>query len=87
MHLPAATASTEFQQTYGSLGNRDFVKTIYQNALHRVADDEGLNFWTAGLDAGISRAQMVVDLSESPEHVQLTINGTMDPATPGILFA
>jgi len=81
------TGSVEFQQKYGALGNRDFVSAMYQNALHRPADADGLNYWTAALDAGGSRAQLAVDLSESAEHVGLTLNGTMDPSTPGILFA
>jgi len=83
----AFTGSTEFQQKYGSLSNRDFVSAMYQNALHRAPDADGLNFWTGALDAGASRAQLVIDLSESPEHVQLTLAGTMSATTPGIDFA
>ena len=83
----AFTSSTEFQQQYGGLSNRDFVSAMYQNALNRGADAEGLNFWTAALDAGGSRAQLVIDLSESNEHIELTLAGTMNPTTPGILFA
>ena len=82
----AFTGSTEFQQKYGALSNRDFVSAMYQNALHRAPDADGLNFWAGALDAGTSRAQLVVDLSESAEHVQLTLAGTMSATTPGIEF-
>lgn len=64
--------SPEFHQVYGALGARDFVEAIYGNTLRRPGDAEGIAYWTARLDAGLSRAGAVVAFSESQEHRLLT---------------
>ena len=64
----AFVGSTEFQATYGALSNRAFVDRVYQNTLGRLGDDGGTNFWTGQLDAGVSRAEVVIGFSESTEH-------------------
>jgi hypothetical protein len=61
--------SAEFQATYGSLNNTQFVELLYQNALHRSADQAGLNAWVAELNGGVSRAQVVLGFSDSAEHI------------------
>ncbi len=83
----AFTQSAEFLLKYGALDNAAFVTAIYQNALDRTPDADGLAFWVAGLDAGASRADFVVGISESPEHAALTLDIVGGGATQGILFA
>lgn len=61
--------SAEFQSIYGSLNNTQFVEQLYLNTLHRPADATGLANWVADLNAGESRAQIVIGFSESPEHI------------------
>lgn len=63
------TASAEFQQTYGLLGNGAFVTLLYANVLDRAPDQAGLNSWLAALNGGTSRADVVVSFSESQEHI------------------
>jgi hypothetical protein len=65
-------ASSEFQAKYGTLDNGQFVQQLYQNVLGRPADDQGLSSWTAYLNSGHSRAEVVVGFSESSEHISLT---------------
>lgn len=73
--LSIATAfagSAEFTARYGAVSNEQFVRQMYQFCLNREPDAEGLRTWTAQLDAGTSRAQMLLNFSESAEHVSLT---------------
>ena len=64
--------SAEFQAATGSLNNEQFVRYIYQTALDREADAGGLSYWTGQLNAGTSRASMLVLFSETAEHRALT---------------
>ena len=64
--------SPEFQARYGSLDNADFVDLLYRNVLDREADATGLANWTARLDAGMSRADVVMGFSQSPEFTAAT---------------
>lgn len=59
--------SAEFQLVYGSQSNTQFVTLLYSNVLHRAPDATGLANWVASLDAGNSRASVVVGFSESVE--------------------
>lgn len=59
--------SPEFQATYGALGNRDFVTLLYRNVLDRDPDPQGLQNWTAQLEGGRPRAEVVIGFSESAE--------------------
>ncbi|MER2268925.1 DUF4214 domain-containing protein [Methylobacterium oxalidis] len=60
-------SSGESQAKYGSLSNGAYVDALYQNALGRVSDADGHQFWTARLDAGTSRADLAVQLTDSAE--------------------
>ncbi len=60
--------SAEFQLTYGSLTNRQFVELIFLNVLGRSPDQGGWDFWTGQLDAGMSRGQLMFLFSESDEY-------------------
>ncbi len=62
----------EFRSTYGALNDAAFVNLLYQNVLHRQADQPGLASWTGALAQGQSRADVVIGFSESPEHIRLT---------------
>jgi hypothetical protein len=59
--------SPEFQNTYGALTNSGFVELLYQNVLGRAADAGGLANWTARLNDGMTKSQVVVGFSESAE--------------------
>lgn len=76
MSLQTITAnflnSPEFQQTYGALNNTQFVTLLYNNALNRTPDSEGLNYWVTQLNSGVSRADVVDGFSESSEYVGKT---------------
>jgi Ca2+-binding RTX toxin-like protein len=62
-------ASQEFQSKYGALDNTAFLTLLYHNVLHRAPDTDGLNNWLNTLNTGHSRAEVVMDFSESQEHV------------------
>ncbi|OYX56336.1 MAG: hypothetical protein B7Y86_10350 [Brevundimonas subvibrioides] len=73
--LTIATAfagSAEFQARYGTVTNEQFVRQMYQFCLNREPDAGGLAGWTNALNNGTSRAQMLLNFSESAEHVSLT---------------
>ena len=61
------TSSPEFQSTYGSLDDTQFVTLLYNNALHRAPDPGGLSYWLNLLSTGTSRDSVVAGFSESPE--------------------
>jgi len=69
-------ASPEFAATYGNLDNTAFVTLLYENALHREPDEGGLAFHVANLNAGMSRADVLIAFSESPEN-QVNLMGQM----------
>ena len=66
--------STEGQEIYGGLTNAQFVDTLYQTVLNRVADSGGRAVYLEGLTNGtITRAEMLVEFSESAEHQAITL--------------
>ncbi len=72
--LAIATAfagSGEFQQRYGAVTNEQFIRQMYQFCLNREPDAAGLATWVNALNTGTSRAQMLLNFSESAEHVAL----------------
>lgn len=60
--------SPEFASTYGALNNTQFVTQLYANVLDRAPDAGGLAYHVSNLDAGMSRAAVLVGFSESPEN-------------------
>jgi hypothetical protein len=72
-------ASGEFQATYGSLSDGQFVDLAYQNVLNRAADGGGKAHWLAVLAGGASRGEVMIGFSESAEFVAKT--GTTAPTT------
>lgn len=72
--------SQEFTKLYGSNpSDTSFIDSLYHNVLHRTPDQGGYDFWLNALQNGTSRAQTLVDFSESVENqaqtAPLTING------------
>jgi hypothetical protein len=63
--------SPEFQATYGSLTNAEFVTLLYRNVLGRDPDPSGFALWTGELNTGrMTRGKVMVGFSESPEFQQ-----------------
>jgi serralysin len=73
----AFVGSTEFQATYGSLNNSQFVNQLYLNVLDRAADAGGLSYWTGLLNGGTSRAEVTLGFTESGEF-QVNILGQIE---------
>jgi serralysin len=64
--------SQEFAGRYGNPEDTAFVTLLYKNVLGREPDPTGLDTWTTALAGGKSRADVVIDFSESAENVGLT---------------
>ncbi|MEM8848944.1 MAG: DUF4214 domain-containing protein [Pseudomonadota bacterium] len=64
--------SPEFIRDYGDKDNQDFVDLLYENVLGRQADPAGLARWVGDLEAGASRAEVVVGFVNSPEFISAT---------------
>jgi hypothetical protein len=61
--------SAEFIDFYGAVpSNSNYALLLYLNVLHREPDPSGLAFWIEKLDQGISKAEVLVAVSESPEN-------------------
>ena len=65
--------SPEFQARYGALSNRAFIEQLFNFCLNRNGDEAGIQNWVNNMDAGLrTRAQVLLEFSESQEHVNLT---------------
>lgn len=64
----AMIESPEFIARYGALDNEAVVRQLYRAVLNREVDATGLADYTRALNNGLSRADLVLILSESPEH-------------------
>lgn len=61
--------SAEFQALYGSSpSNATFVDALYLNVLHRPGEKAGVDGWISSLNNGMSKEQVLVGFSESPEN-------------------
>lgn len=70
-------ASAEFGDRYGrEQDNRAFLTTLYHNVLHRDPDQGGIDFWGDSMGRGTSRAEVLVQFSESNEN-QLQVIGAI----------
>lgn len=81
-------ASDEARALYGaSPSSNDLVHAFYRNGLEREGSPGEINFWTNLLDSGgMTKAEVLLTISESAEHVQLTAGaiGSEDPSQFGI---
>ncbi|WP_162497369.1 DUF4214 domain-containing protein [Roseovarius dicentrarchi] len=84
--------SPQFQNTYKNLSDSEFVTLLYDNVLDSTPDANGLARWTGELAAGVSRAQVLLGFSESPQFNTETrgplkdwmrAQGVDDTITPG----
>lgn len=65
--------SDEFQNTYGSLSDEEFIDLVYRNVLDRDPDEAGRAFWLGQLSSGsMSRGTVMVGFSESAEFIIVT---------------
>mgnify|MGYP001077546109 CR=1 FL=1 len=63
--------SAEFQADYGvNPSDRDFVQLLYENVLDRQPDASGYEYWVSAMQNGLSRGQVLVEFSNSPENIQ-----------------
>jgi hypothetical protein len=53
--------------------NEAFVEKVYADLLHRAPDEGGLVGWTANLDKGMSRVQIVGSIETSAEYQNLEV--------------
>ncbi len=73
--LPRSVVSQEFAQSpefvarYGSLSQSEFVALVYNNVLARTPDGGGLHYWESRLESGLSRGEVMLGFSDSPEFV------------------
>ena len=70
--------STEYTSRFGGESNAVFVTQLYQNALDRAPDAGGAANWVNQLNAGGSRASIVVGIGDSLEARILTASATHD---------
>ena len=65
--------SAEFAQKFGAApSNADLVAGLYANVLHRQPDQAGAAYWIGKLDAGMTKADVLLSFSESAENVANT---------------
>ena len=71
LHDVAASflASPEGQSHVGSPNNATFVEQLYETALHRAGDSNGVQGWTNALNQGASRADVAIGFALSAENV------------------
>lgn len=70
--------SAEFIADYGALSDASFVDQLYQNVLGRSAEAGGESYWTAQLQAGASRGQVLMGFAESYENISGNVDTTGD---------
>lgn len=68
--------SPEFKAAYGGLTDEQFVNRLYLNVLDRAGEPDGVAYHVRALQAGATRADVLVGFSESPEN-QLAVIGTI----------
>jgi hypothetical protein len=74
--------SKEFSDLYGAnTSDAQFLSAVYQNVLHRTPDQAGFDFWMHAIQIA-SRAEVMVDFSESNENQAQVIGSIQD----GIAF-
>ena len=66
--------SIEFHNNfYGDGSTSTFVTALYHNVLHRAPEKDGFDFWVNSVNHGVSRADVLIGFSESPENVAQTV--------------
>jgi hypothetical protein len=63
------TQNDEFTKMYGATRTPEsFLTTLYQNILHRPADQGGFDFWAKAMHNGWTEGQVLALFSESGEN-------------------
>lgn len=61
--------STEFEKLYGSsTSDEQYINLLYENVLDRAADAIGYAYWLGEMKNGMTRAELLVQFSESKEN-------------------
>lgn len=60
--------SAEFASKYGNPNDEQYITQLYTNVLHRTSDSLGFAAHLNGLRNGLSRTQLLINFSESPEN-------------------
>ena len=60
--------SEEFNLRYGDLDDREFVALVYQNVMGREPDQGGYDYWLDQMDRGMTRGELMIYFSDSPEY-------------------
>lgn len=74
-------SSAEFQATYGSLTDEEFVTLLYTNVLDRTPDVLGLANWIQRLADGMSEVEAVKGFAQSAEFIANTQSAFFDWVT------
>lgn len=67
----AFAVSPEYRAATQGKTNAQLVDFMYQNTLDRAPDAGGRAYWTDQLDRGLSKGQLLLEFSQSPEHAGL----------------
>lgn len=63
----------EFVERYGTdTSPTEYVDLLYNNVLDRVPDQSGYDFWVGEMEGGRTRAEILIDFSESDENQDKT---------------
>lgn len=66
-------AGAEFDELAEAASTEEVVTAVYGRSLGRTPDAQGLAFWIDGVDSGqFTLERFIVEVSESPEHQELT---------------
>ncbi len=79
--VTAIAEGSDFAAVLAVADNQAFVELLYPHVLGRAADSGGTSYWVARLDAGLSRAAVVVAFSQSAEFTVPVGGGDGDDAT------
>ncbi|MBL9104420.1 MAG: DUF4214 domain-containing protein [Myxococcales bacterium] len=65
--------ANEFTDVYGeNPTNEEYINKLYQNVLHREADQDGYDFWLGKIEEGEGRDDMLIYFTDSGENLQNT---------------
>ncbi|MBL8582117.1 MAG: DUF4214 domain-containing protein [Rhizobiaceae bacterium] len=63
----------EFVSKYGAdPTNEEYINKLYQNVLHRDADQDGYDFWLGKIESGEGKDDMLIYFTDSGENLQNT---------------
>lgn len=63
------THSAEFQATAAATASDgDFIAGLYMHTFNRVADSDGVAYWTTALQSGATRAQLIASFADIAAH-------------------